>query len=556
MENKSNKFFLPIALMVFVITSCYQDDSTLKQREISDVTITLDGDNDKEELFVSYLDTLRIAPTANRGLASDTVGLEYKWEITETASDQADWVEIGRQPHLNAIMNNMIATTPYFLRYSVTDLKNGNLQYDRLWKVYIKSAFLDGIVVSDTKDNVTSDLSLIMGKQFTLNYTKKDDVIYNIYEKANGKPFEALMTQLTYNLYGRYFSSHTNQLWATTKDGDCVIFDTQDFSNLGKISTGEVLTYKPDGLKCINTFMAAQSLYMNTSKYLYTVNTTSARSFGWHDPDGSNYKIDNGIVAANTFYNNFYQSVVWYDAEKGCFVYSNSGITITYGTDFKANEYFDPTNMHGYTAVAGGMTTDAMTPAMVLKNKATGAYSIFTFSCYKPSQGYWNDDYTKYTETAPEVPQSAKMRYDITGEGKDLMDKAVSVFFANRQSILYIATPDGIYSVNFSGMNPILSKSPHFVPANGEKITKAKLYLQGHYMVEADNVGKQNNPDLLFDELPLNGKAVVVSTQDNENKGKITILPMIQLGTGNLDAGNAKSFGGFNKIIDFCTTGY
>lgn len=244
MKNKSNKFIFPIVIMALMITSCYQDDSTLKEREISDVIITLDGDNDKEELFVSYLDTLRIAPTANRGLASDTVGLEYKWEITETAYDKAEWVEIGRQPHLNAIMNNMIATTPYFLRYSVTDLKNGNLQYDRLWKVYIKSAFLDGIVVSDTKDNVTSDLSLIMGKQFTLNYTKKDDVIYNIYEKANGKPFEALMTQLTYNLYGRYFSSHTNQLWATTKDGDCVIFDTQDFSNLGKISTGEVLAYK------------------------------------------------------------------------------------------------------------------------------------------------------------------------------------------------------------------------------------------------------------------------------------------------------------------------
>lgn len=122
MKNKSNKFIFPIVIMALMITSCYQDDSTLKEREISDVIITLDGDNDKEELFVSYLDTLRIAPTANRGLASDTVGLEYKWEITETAYDKAEWVEIGRQPHLNAIMNNMIATTPYFLRYSVTQL--------------------------------------------------------------------------------------------------------------------------------------------------------------------------------------------------------------------------------------------------------------------------------------------------------------------------------------------------------------------------------------------------------------------------------------------------
>lgn len=553
MEIKNIAFTVLSLTMIAVITSCYNDDSTLADHPLKGITITTDGN---ETLYTSYLDYLDIAPVVNRGTATDTVGLTYRWQITEAPKDQADWIDISSDPKLHAVMNNPIATSPYYLKLTVTDTQQGNIEAYKMWKVYINSAFLDGLLVSSTYDNQNSDFSLIMNNELTLNYNKEDQLFHNIIEKANGSPLDGLMTQLTFNMYGRPILSHTNQVWAVMADGDCVRFDTEDYSQTARLSEGGIMTYRPEGLKCTNTFIAAQRFYLNTDLNIYQFNSTSANNFGWYDTAASNYKIDNGIVAATTFYDIYYQNAIWYDAEKGCFVYATGNLTMQYGIDFASNSWFDPSNMPGYTAIAAGMTTDSKTPAFVMKNKSTGQYAIYTFTRYEEAQGYWDDTWTSWTETSPAVPHSAKMRYDIPSEGKQLLDNAVSVFFAADQSILYVATSTGIYTINFAGTSLIVNTTPVFTSSGGEKITKAKLYVQGMYMIEAERVGIPDDIAGVYAELPFNKKAVVIASQAGETEGIISIVPMTQIGTGNLDSSNARRYTGFGKILDFCTTAY
>lgn len=143
------------------------------------------------------------------------------------------------------------------------------------------------------------------------------------------------------------------------------------------------------------------------------------------------------------------------------------------------------------------------------------------------------------------------MKYDIPAEGKALIDKAVSVFFAANQAILYIATPTGIYAINFAGAKATVNATPVFTPTAGETITKAKLYRQGVDMQDESMLTDGN-----FAELPLNRKAVMVATQRSDYEGKLSLVPMKQVGTGNLDASGAQTWTGFGKILDFCTTAY
>lgn len=552
-KNNILSFFMATALLS--LTSCYNDDSSLATHPLPDVSITTA--DEATTYYVGYLDALEIAPTVTRSDGDNEEGLSYLWEITELPSDSnPEWITLGEERDLNATITNDISTQPYYLRYTVTDTKNGGLQYTKLWKVVVQSAFLDGIVVSDTKDDKTSDLNLIMSKELTVNYgNKADKVSYGILNKANGEPFDQLMTGLTYKPVGYVAMTHVNNLFAVTSEGDAVVFNTEKYAQSARLTTGGLVTYVPDGLKAINVFSAGQLLYMNTTQYIYSVSGITASNFGWYDASASQYKMDNGVVMSATSFGAYSQMVMWYDADKEAFVYGSGSYGTSYGTDWEANTSFDPANVPGLTAIAAGQTTDENTPAFVMKDKSTGDYAIYTFNRYQDGEYEYDDDWNIIGTITPEVPQGARMRYEIPAEGKTLLDEAVSVFFAIDQSILYVATAKAIYAINFAGSTAIVNTTPVYSAASGQTITKAKLYCQGTYMADYGSVGKVSE-GASVEELELNKKAVVIALQNGTYDGTVSVVPMMQIGTGKLDATKALSYTGFGKILDFCTTGY
>ncbi len=537
------------------LTSCYDDESTLATRTLPDVAISTA--DEATTFYVGYLEDLNITPSVTRSDGDNEDGLSYLWEITEEPKDNdPEWITLGEERDLHATITNDISTQPYYLRLTVTDTKNSDLQYTKLWKVVVQSAFLDGIVVSDTRDDKTSDLNLIMSKNLTVNYgDKADKVSYGILSKANGEPFDQLMTSLSYKSQGNVELTHVNNLFAVTSEGDAAVFNTEKYSQTARLTTGGLVTYLPEGLKVVSIFSANQLLYMNTNQYIYSVSGINYSSFGWYDASASQYTIDNGVVMAATSFDVYDQIVMWYDADKSAFVYGSGSAMTSYGTDLAANTFFDPANVPGLIAIAAGQTTDGNTPAFVMKDKSTGDYAIYTFARYEEGEYEYDDDWNVIATIKEEVPASARMRYEIPAEGKSLLDEAVSVFFAVDQSILYVATAKAIYAINFAGSTAIVNTTPVYTASTGTSISKAKLYCQGTYMTDYSAVGKLDD-GATVEELELNKKAVMVAEQSGTYEGKISVVPMTQIGTGKLDATKALTYTGFGKILDFCTTGY
>ncbi len=546
--KKNLKYIALAGWCLLTLSACYDDESTFATDTIEQLSIEVSGE---ETLYVGYLEQLDIVPEIARGKTVNPEGLEYLWEIGDEAKvESGEYIQLGTEAELHAVINNPIAATPYYLRLTVTDKQNSDLQAVQLWQVYVRSLFLDGIVVSDTQDQTTSDLTLIMNKDFTLNYSGEEKIIRNILTNANGAPYDRLMTSLTYSSQGYLWSSHTNLLWAVTGDGSCVRFNTQDFSENGNGEDGRIILYQPEGAKCLNFFKGQQSFFANTTHGIYSVQYVNASLFGWRDDAASVYTIDNNVVACSSNDGKPSAGAAWFDAEKGCFVsYEGPYGSPQYRTDYQANIFFDPQNMVGYTAVAGGMTFDGTIPAFLMKEKATGAYGIYTLTPYASAEGVYDDDWN-WTETVPEVPASARMKYDIPAEGKTLLDQAVSIFFANKESIMYVATASGIYAINFAGSTAVVESTPKYSAPAGEQITLAKLYAQGAFYANEQEIN-DNVP-----EQPLNCKAVMVATQKSDTEGKLHVVPMTQLGTGNLDASKAMTYDGFGKILDVTTIGY
>lgn len=553
MKKKYMKYALFAGLLMLSLSSCYDDKSTYATDTIDELVIKEGG---TQAFYVGYLDRLDIVPEISRGSTVNPEGLEYVWEIGDEAkSNPASYTVIGTESELHAVINNVIATDAYYLRLTVTDKENGDLQAVKLWKVYVQSSFIDGLLISDTKDNVTSDFTLIENKDFSLNYTKEEKIYRRILEEATGAPYDKLMTDLTYEIMGAFGASHINQIWAITDDGYCVRFNTEAFTENGNSDSEALLTYKPDGMKFYNFFKAEQLFFANTSNGIYSITPAAANTFGWLDETASVYTIDNKAVAACSDRSKNRACAVWFDAQKGCFVsFEGYYVSPRYKDDYQSNDFFDPQNMQGYTALAAGMSSDGWTPSFLMKEKATGEYSICTLTRYTPEDGYWDDDYENWTPTSPEVLAAAKMKYTIPSSGKTLLDKAVSIFFAYKESILYVVTADGIYIIDFAGSSAVVNTTPKYTVPGGEQITLAKLYVQGAFAADESSVTSETSK--VFEELPLNTKSIIIATQKSESEGKVYVIPMVQLGTGNLDASKALSYDGFGRVLDVTTIGY
>lgn len=535
-------------------SSCYDDKSTLATNFIDEVVIDTTGI--KQEQFIGYQELLTIEPTITVGGSDGESRLQYEWALAYFSKSDSEFEVISTDKRFSEVISRPISSAPYTLKLTVTDTANDNLQYLCLWNVYVQSSFLDGLLISDTKDGASSDLTLILNNHLTVNYDKEEKVYRQILEKANGDPYNKLMTALTYEKFGNALiaGSGVNQVWAITSDGDCIRFNNQDFTINGTSDDESIITYKPAGLEFKSLFRAYQMFFAYTTAGFYSFMNVSVNSFGWYDAVMTGYSPDNDVIAATSSSSVYYNHTVWLDQLKGAF-YSYSG-SASFGASvgqYQANMVFDPNAMADQTAVAAGIKEDGSIATFLLKEKSSGSYAIYTLGQYREAEGFYDDDWN-WTETAPSTPASARNKYVIPIEGKALLDDAVSIFFAQRENVLYVVTESGIYTILYgSGDTAVVSTTAKYTPAAGETITSAKLFQQGHQT--NDNATTTGTPPLIT-PLEWNNKAIIFTTQKGDNEGKVYVMPISQAGIGTLDPSNALSYDGFGRILDVITIGY
>lgn len=116
-----------------------------------------------------------------------------------------------------------------------------------------------------------------------------------------------------------------------------------------------------------------------------------------------------------------------------------------------------------------------------MKDDTNGTYSIYTFSRYIGEEGHYDGD--NWIVTSPSQPASARNKYTIPSEGTALLDKAISIFFSNRNLLLYVTTTDGIYTINYGLVVLPLFRQQLNILHNPEKLLRKPKCINKDYII-------------------------------------------------------------------------
>lgn len=542
------KITLIIALFAaFTTVGCYEDKSTLADNPIDGVELSIT--EEEKTIRVGYQEQIDVVPNLTKGGKTDLTGLEFEWAINLIPGwTNVEYEVVGNEKELHSVLPNPVNADYYNLRLLVTDTLNDNLQYSFLYKVYVQPSMLDGLLICDTKDGQTSDLNLVMNDKFTSFYAGKQEKIFRGILSSQNATYPALVKSMAPASAGYY--PGTNLMWVIDENNQIGGYETENYtlSDMNKC-----FIYKP---KYISSVMRiGQYVCADTDMGFFAVQYVNFTSsyFGWFTASMSGYPIDNGIYAATSLSSvnsDVYGLGVWFCNEHDTFVSADMMFSAPAATVIPSGDH----DLANKSAVAGGMSVDGITPTFLLKDENTGDYIIYVISRYVPEQGDYDDDWN-WIPSAPATPAFIKAAYTIPAEGKALLDKAVATDFASLESILYVATADGVYTINFAGATPTVNTTAQFSAA-GESITGVQLYQQGAYITEQNNVYNADDPDRGgWEQVAWNNRAVVVTAQKGE-EGVVYVVPMKQFGTGNLDASAAVRYDGFGRVLAVSATVY
>ncbi len=515
-----------LSVVITLLFGCFTDKSGLDTHKIGEITIEVA--DVPEILRLEYLENLTIEPNVKIENQTNPSFIEYRWEINQTPGS-TEMVVIGNERKLSTTITNRILPTSYALILTVIDTRY-QLEYQKRWPLFVSSAFREGIVVADTKDGATSDISLIMDNNITASYNKGESIFYNIWENSTGENHKSLIKSISYTTH-RAFSR--NLITTIFEDKEIYMYDCENYSVYKKtedIFPNRTANFDPQAFYTINN--DTWVLINNNIAYAFP-NTQGITSF-LLPVSGTNY-VDNGIMTADNSTGAGPYSF-WYDSNMGGFY----NIAMTFTTPASGGAYsnqgvFNPQGISNRRAIAADISTDGVTSTTLLYNKDDNKYELYSISF-------------SFTNS----PSTPKLRVELPTTLNSIIESAVSIFFAYYQPVMYIATESDIYAVTFGG-GVISSNKRYSVPA-GETITKAKLFMQGRYRLKRKDFNTTQGP--IFEEpLDLNTNAIIVATNSGNYSGQLYIIPNSNTSTGELNIAAAKKYSGFGKILDFTQQG-
>ncbi|WP_278833704.1 hypothetical protein, partial [Porphyromonas cangingivalis] len=197
--NKAFHVFT-VGLLALAVTGCYKDQSSLQTVPTPEISVEVKEIG--EEIHIDSEDVLSIHPIVSVPKGAE---ITYKWELTKKAGDYEKEMEvISTEQALKdyKITRPANSTTPYYLRYTITNKSFGGVEKTLQWKLYVSPVLADGLLFSFTKDGVTSDLGYIKSSEFTRDYTGKSVVITDLLAKNSGKAWNGLIKALNFSVKG------------------------------------------------------------------------------------------------------------------------------------------------------------------------------------------------------------------------------------------------------------------------------------------------------------------------------------------------------------------
>lgn len=526
-----NRIYTSLILLfaLFVTSSCFQDKSSLDTNSIDDIVI--EATDMPDILRVDYLGEVTFAPTVKMGGVTNPENLSYRWEINQTPG-QTEMVEIGTERVLNTTITNQILPAAYTLVFTVRDEQYG-LEYQRSWPLYVSSAFREGIVVAHTRDGQSSDISLIMDNPVTTAYDKGEKIVMDIWESSIGETRPALIESIEYTLHKPSPILTKNIVTVIYEDNNIEMIDCEDYSlykDADKIFPGRTSEFDPQSFHTINN--GYWLLVANNTPYVYANNQIIT---AFMLPVSGVQKADNAVVVVDNS-EGVGPYAIWYDKETGGLYSVNMTVTTpAMGGAYTSQGVFDPQNISNRTVIAGDISMDGVTATMLMKDNNTGVYELYGISFPSSYQD-------------PSVPQ---IKVVFPEELTAVIEDAVSVFFNMFDPVMFVATTDKVYAVNFGG--GVVSYKEVYSVGSGE-IAQAKLFVQGRFRLNQDDFDSENGP-IYEAPLDLNTNAIVLAVNESGGNGRIEVIPQSSTSTGTLNTAEKLNYTGFGEILDFTFQG-
>lgn len=508
-KNLIRLFLFVLAITSFV--ACKKDLSTLDLSKIEGVTVDTAGTG---ILSVLQFERLVLNPKVTTGIAEEN--LSYEWRINSTPSDTI-YLTLSNARNLDAEIGftPTTSTQHHQLVYTITDKSNG-LKYITSWKVSIKNSNGEGLVIAETTDGINTDLSHIMHRLVTTDYTG-ESVKHNIYSGVNGGTIPGIVKQMRFSADIRGLFGITNNSVFRVNTLDYKLGGSNDdlfFNHIGEFAPAAMgAAFQSD-------------IYIENGKFYANQMVASKK---WGVPFDSRFNVP-AIVALNAYDNltsDLETILNFYDEVRGQFVYLQSlnsfGDRNMYAHPSNGAQLFNPGNLPGKTNIAASMGVDE-DYLHLLKDKTTGKMALYVFA--KAINNY----------PSPLTPPSPKAIYDLSNAPG--ISEATKFVLYNGQRVMYYATATKIYVMLFGGAAPIFEER-YTAPA-GEQITTLQMYQQSGY------------PNTYGPFISTNNNQLIVSTYTG-TEGKVHIMPLRSTGTGTIDLPNIKTFTGFGKITAIAT---
>ena len=500
-------------LIALILSSCFSDDSTYDVNHIEGVEIVMD--DDVEILSIFQWDYLQLQPSIVTKLSENN--LEYRWELNiEPGSTHFDIIgndkdlnyEIKMSPSKEGIGTNGFLK----LVFTVTD-KNTDLEYIKSWYLHVRNALGEGLVVAHSKDGSASDISLIMTPNITTDYSETK-VMRNLFSTINGFRLEGIIKDMAFN---KYYTDYG--LIAITDNEIYKILTEEYFLDL---SNEELFYAPPSELKpqSLGSYLVQHNVLVNNGQLTSTSFNSNQKfalpfDFSYSVPS---YVCFNGTSGPPVMVN-------FYDEVNGKFIYMPSCATayswlahlLVMKEYENANSLVDPTNLPGRVNLAAKVSNTGEFYHL-LKN-SNGEHEIIVFS-----DGTHPTDPYGYVEPTP-------IKY-MNLAGVANIDKATQYEFCFDQKVLYYAAENKIYGVQFISDVPVVEEKYTF--DSSVEITTLQVYTQATI-------------DYVSNDLETNNRLLVVSTYES-NEGKVNLIPMVNIGSGNLDASKIIVYDGFDKV--------
>lgn len=491
--------------------ACRKDDSSFATDKLPDLSF---GHTPGQALTVYQFNTLELDPKINYG-GADRSKYTYAWMINPDPKDTT-FITIGESEQLNYKVSFTPNTGTYYhtLKLYVTNIDN-KLQAIHYWKLTVLNNIGEGLVIATTSDNVTTEFSHIMSPEVTTDYTGIS-VKKNILSGVNGSGINGLVHDLYFaNVRGG------NRVYALTGN-NMYAYNTLDYSYAG--DKNNLFVTPPANLNPGAFYYCYQNDVYAGNDMIYYGWLATAAKIGvqslYANPVPKIIALNANSVNTNTYDPAF--RIHYYDEKNGKFAYIQGPFSFSdkaqYLSPDEEHNGVNAGNYPGKVNIAAGVSVDRGF-LHLLKDKTTGVYELLVFDGGINNYGQ------------PYIAPKPIKKIDLSAAPE--IATATQFVMLDDQNVMFYATANKIYAVIFAGATAIVEER-YTVPA-GESITTLDIYRQ---------YGYPNQPSYIS----TNNKQLILSTY-NGTEGKIRLLPLINLGAGNINTTGIKTFNGFDKVL-------